>query len=334
MASIDGKEKNDSGNSRMEEKQSSTTQESSKNRSRSQQQKFKHEKAATSSEQAQRQSTSYKTLQPGLQNPKDLAGCQQKSISDGQNNDGITEKGASQTKISEMISDILDGIPNLYIAINDVKSHISDKRSSICNKPKSNNLSLSQINETLMCFEEVLRAIETSNNDKSFGNKLNEQYTIIEELTDKYSKLNMDDIIEKRIKQAINIIKEDNKKVLDDIESSFTEVKTYKIALRMCFDTSQQEISKLAMKLNQVISDSTRQTELWQELKHKLYMYKIEVINLTQSFQHELRNSQRCSNSTMNDIKQLMHTLPRVSTPLNQNEGTRILNPKVLDVEN
>ncbi|MBW0508999.1 hypothetical protein O181_048714 [Austropuccinia psidii MF-1] len=35
----------------------------------------------------------------------------------------------------------------------------------------------------------------------------------------------------------------------------------------------------------------------------------------------------------MDDIEQLLHTLPRVSTPLNQNEGARIPNQKVLDVE-
>ncbi|MBW0531770.1 hypothetical protein O181_071485 [Austropuccinia psidii MF-1] len=88
------------------------------------------------------------------------------------------------------------------------------------------------------------------------------------------------------------------------------------------------------MKLNQVTADNTKQTELWQELIHKEDMYKIEVINLIQAFQHEYRNSQRCSNSKMNDIEQLLNTLPRISTPLNQNEGTRIANPKVLDHDN
>ncbi|MBW0568899.1 hypothetical protein O181_108614 [Austropuccinia psidii MF-1] len=88
------------------------------------------------------------------------------------------------------------------------------------------------------------------------------------------------------------------------------------------------------MKLNHVTSDNTRQTELWQELTNKEDMYKIEVINLIQSFQHEFGNSQRCSNSKMNDIKQLLHTLPRISTHLNQNEGARIPNQQVLDVEN
>ncbi|MBW0512099.1 hypothetical protein O181_051814 [Austropuccinia psidii MF-1] len=127
MASIDRKEEHDALNSRMEEKQPSTTQTSAKNSPSSQQQQFQHEKAATSSEKGQRKGTSHKTLQPGLQNPKDSAGCHEKYISDGQNNDGITKKGGSQIKISEMISDIFDSIPELYEAITDVKSHISDK---------------------------------------------------------------------------------------------------------------------------------------------------------------------------------------------------------------
>ncbi|MBW0588225.1 hypothetical protein O181_127940 [Austropuccinia psidii MF-1] len=138
----------------------------------------------------------------------------------------LQKKGGSQIKISEMISNILDSIPELYEAINDIKTHVSDKNSSICNNIKSNHLSLSQINETLMCFETVLRTIRTSNNESSFGNRINEKSAIIKELTDRYSKLNIDDIIETRTKQAINIIKKDNKKVLDEISNSFTEVKT------------------------------------------------------------------------------------------------------------
>ncbi|MBW0566892.1 hypothetical protein O181_106607 [Austropuccinia psidii MF-1] len=50
-------------------------------------------KTAKSSEQGERQGTSHKTLQPGLQNHKDSAGCHGKCIPDGQKNDGITEKG-------------------------------------------------------------------------------------------------------------------------------------------------------------------------------------------------------------------------------------------------
>ncbi|MBW0556964.1 hypothetical protein O181_096679 [Austropuccinia psidii MF-1] len=123
MESIDGKEEHDSFNRIMEEKQPSTTQESAKNSPSSQKQQFQNEKAATSSEQGQRKGTSHKSLHTGLQNPKDSAGCHGKCISDGQNNDVITEKGGSQIKISEMISDIFDSIPELYEAINDIKTH-------------------------------------------------------------------------------------------------------------------------------------------------------------------------------------------------------------------
>ncbi|MBW0587759.1 hypothetical protein O181_127474 [Austropuccinia psidii MF-1] len=197
------------------------------------------QKAATSSEQGQREFTCHKTLQPGLQIPKDSTGCQGKRSSNGQTNDGITKEGGSQIKISEMISDIFDSIPELYEAINDVKSHISDKNSSFCNSLNTKKLSLSQINETVMCFEKDLRTIETSNNDNYYGNKINDQSASIKEITDKYSQFNIDDIIETRIKKAINIIKTDNKKVLDDISNSFTEVKKYTIALKKCFDASK-----------------------------------------------------------------------------------------------
>ncbi|MBW0487512.1 hypothetical protein O181_027227 [Austropuccinia psidii MF-1] len=67
MASIDGKEEHDYLNSRMEEKQPSTTQASAKNSPNSQKQQFQCEKEATSSKQGQRQGTSHKALQPGLQ---------------------------------------------------------------------------------------------------------------------------------------------------------------------------------------------------------------------------------------------------------------------------
>ncbi|MBW0518495.1 hypothetical protein O181_058210 [Austropuccinia psidii MF-1] len=159
----------------------------------------------------------------------------------------MTEKGGSQIKISEMISDIFDAIPELYEAINDIRSHVSNETSSICNNLKTNKFSLSQINEKLMCFEKVSRTIKTSNNDNSFGNRINGQSTIVKELTEKYSKLNIDDIIETRIKKAMNIIKADKKKILDGISNSFTEVKTYTIALKKCFDSSQEEVSKLTM---------------------------------------------------------------------------------------
>ncbi|MBW0571848.1 hypothetical protein O181_111563 [Austropuccinia psidii MF-1] len=245
MASIDGKEENYDFNRRMEEKQPSNTQASSQNSPSSQEQQFKCEKAATSSKQGQSQGTRHKALQPGLQNPKDSEGFHGKCFSDGHNNDGITEKGGTQIKISGIISDIFEFIPELYESINDVKSHVLDKTSSICNNLKTNSLSLSQRNEKLMCFKEVSRTIKASKNESSFCDKINKQSAIIKELTERYSKFNTYAIIETRIKQAINIIKTDNKKVLNDISNSLTEVKTYTIALKNCFNASQEEVSKL-----------------------------------------------------------------------------------------
>ncbi|MBW0530439.1 hypothetical protein O181_070154 [Austropuccinia psidii MF-1] len=61
-------------------------------------------------QQWQRQGTSHKTVQPGLHNPRNSEGCHGKFITDGQNNDGITEKGGCQIKISEMIFDTFDAI--------------------------------------------------------------------------------------------------------------------------------------------------------------------------------------------------------------------------------
>ncbi|MBW0579054.1 hypothetical protein O181_118769 [Austropuccinia psidii MF-1] len=98
MESIDGKEDNDAFNSRMEEKQPSTTQASAKNSPSSQKRHFQREKAATSSEQGQRKGTSHPALQPGLQNPNNSAGFHGKCISDGQNNDGITGKEEARLK--------------------------------------------------------------------------------------------------------------------------------------------------------------------------------------------------------------------------------------------
>ncbi|MBW0550450.1 hypothetical protein O181_090165 [Austropuccinia psidii MF-1] len=88
------------------------------------------------------------------------------------------------------------------------------------------------------------------------------------------------------------------------------------------------------MNLNQITSDNTRQTELWKELTQTEDNHKTNEINSIQSLQHEFRNFQRCNNSKMNDIEQLIHTLPRMSTPLNQNEGTIIPNPQVFELEN
>ncbi|MBW0527476.1 hypothetical protein O181_067191 [Austropuccinia psidii MF-1] len=68
-ASIDGKEEHDSLNSRMEEKQPSTTKTSAKNRpSSQQQQQFQREKA-TSSEQGKRKGTSHKPDSEGYRMP-------------------------------------------------------------------------------------------------------------------------------------------------------------------------------------------------------------------------------------------------------------------------
>ncbi|MBW0575385.1 hypothetical protein O181_115100 [Austropuccinia psidii MF-1] len=136
MASIDRKEEHDAFNRRMEEKQPSTTKASAKNSPNSQQQQFQHEEAATSYKPGKRHGTSHKTLQPGLQDPKYSEGCHGKCISDGQSNYGITKKGGSRIQISEMISDIFDSIPTLYEAINDPKTHVSDKHLSICNNLK------------------------------------------------------------------------------------------------------------------------------------------------------------------------------------------------------
>ncbi|MBW0580151.1 hypothetical protein O181_119866 [Austropuccinia psidii MF-1] len=219
MASIDGKKENDAFNSKMEAKQPSTTKASVNTSPSGQKQQFQREKAATSSKQGQRESTSPKALQPGLQDSKNSAGCHGKCISDGQNHDRITEEEGSQIKIPEVISDIFASIPELYEAVNDVKQSLSDRNKTICNNIKTNNLSLCQINETLMCFENVLRTIKISNDDNPFGNKINEQSALFKELTDKHSKFNIDDIIETRIQQAINIIKTDNKKVIDDISN-------------------------------------------------------------------------------------------------------------------
>ncbi|MBW0531396.1 hypothetical protein O181_071111 [Austropuccinia psidii MF-1] len=207
MASIDRKEKHDAFNSRMEEKQPSTTQESSKNSPRRNSNVKKHSQAQRKGEG---KAPATKPYSQGYRIPKFRRMPWEMYFRS-------PEKGGSQAKISEMISDILDGIPKLYISMNDVKSHISAKNSSNCNNLKTNNLSLSQINDTLVCFEKVLSTIKTSNNEYTFGNELIIKSSIINELTDKYSKCNIYEIIETRIKQAINNIKENYKKVLDDI---------------------------------------------------------------------------------------------------------------------
>ncbi|MBW0582213.1 hypothetical protein O181_121928 [Austropuccinia psidii MF-1] len=87
MASIDGKEEYDAFNRIMEEKQPSTTKATAKTSRSGHQQQFQREKAATSSKQGQREGTSPKALQPGMQDSKDSAEYHGTCISDGQNHD-------------------------------------------------------------------------------------------------------------------------------------------------------------------------------------------------------------------------------------------------------
>ncbi|MBW0585289.1 hypothetical protein O181_125004 [Austropuccinia psidii MF-1] len=117
----------------MQRSSHTTTKSSAKTGSSGQKQQFQSEKAATSSKQGQREGTSPKALQPGLQDSKNSAGCHGKCISDFQNHDGITEEGGSQIKSPEMISDMFDSIPEFYEALNDMKIHLSDKNETICN---------------------------------------------------------------------------------------------------------------------------------------------------------------------------------------------------------
>ncbi|MBW0572682.1 hypothetical protein O181_112397 [Austropuccinia psidii MF-1] len=70
MASIDGKEENDAFNSRIEEKQPSTTQASSKNSPSSQQQQFQREKATTSSKKGKGKAPATKSYSQGYRIPK------------------------------------------------------------------------------------------------------------------------------------------------------------------------------------------------------------------------------------------------------------------------
>ncbi|MBW0546621.1 hypothetical protein O181_086336 [Austropuccinia psidii MF-1] len=70
MASIDGKEEHDAFNSRMEEKQPSTTKASAKNSSNSQQKEFQHEKAATSLKKGKGKAPATKRYSQGYRIPK------------------------------------------------------------------------------------------------------------------------------------------------------------------------------------------------------------------------------------------------------------------------
>ncbi|MBW0575399.1 hypothetical protein O181_115114 [Austropuccinia psidii MF-1] len=70
MASIDGEEKHDALDTRMEEKPPSTTKASAETSPSGQQQQFQREKAATSSKQGQREGTSPKPYSQGYRIPK------------------------------------------------------------------------------------------------------------------------------------------------------------------------------------------------------------------------------------------------------------------------
>ncbi|MBW0550564.1 hypothetical protein O181_090279 [Austropuccinia psidii MF-1] len=86
------------------------------------------------------------------------------------------------------------------------------------------------------------------------------------------------------------------------------------------------------MNLNQMITDNTRQKELWKEMKIRGDMYKIKLINSIQGLENEVRNSTRCNTNKMNEIQQLLHTFPKMSKPINESEGIGNYNPQVLDV--
>ncbi|MBW0556889.1 hypothetical protein O181_096604 [Austropuccinia psidii MF-1] len=87
------------------------------------------------------------------------------------------------------------------------------------------------------------------------------------------------------------------------------------------------------MKLNHIISDVTRQAELWEEMIIAEGMYKFELINLIQGFQHKFRNSTRYTKGKINEIEKLLHTLTGIPTPPKQSESIRNLNPQGLDAE-
>ncbi|MBW0460736.1 hypothetical protein O181_000451 [Austropuccinia psidii MF-1] len=92
MASIDGKEEHDTLHGKMEGKQPSTSQTGAKTNPSFQKQKLQHEKEAISSEKGQGKSTSQKTIQPRLHNPKDSTGFHEKCVLDCQNHYGTAEE--------------------------------------------------------------------------------------------------------------------------------------------------------------------------------------------------------------------------------------------------
>ncbi|MBW0500952.1 hypothetical protein O181_040667 [Austropuccinia psidii MF-1] len=92
MASIDGEEKHDALDTRMDEKQPSTTQASHKNSPSGQQQQVNVKKLPQASTRAKERH------QPSSLTAR-AAGCHGKCVSDGQNNDGIPKERESQMKI-------------------------------------------------------------------------------------------------------------------------------------------------------------------------------------------------------------------------------------------
>ncbi|MBW0559681.1 hypothetical protein O181_099396 [Austropuccinia psidii MF-1] len=96
IAAIDGEEKHDALDTRLEEKQPCTTQASAKNSPSGQKPQIQCETAATSSKQGQRKGNSHQILQPRLPDSKKSLRCHGKCVSDGQNNDEITKKRGGQ----------------------------------------------------------------------------------------------------------------------------------------------------------------------------------------------------------------------------------------------
>ncbi|MBW0558587.1 hypothetical protein O181_098302 [Austropuccinia psidii MF-1] len=68
------------------------------------------------------------TIQPGLYNATDSTGFHGKFVLNGHNHNGTKNKGGIQIKRSEVISGILSSLPNLYIAINDMKKILVTER--------------------------------------------------------------------------------------------------------------------------------------------------------------------------------------------------------------
>ncbi|MBW0514714.1 hypothetical protein O181_054429 [Austropuccinia psidii MF-1] len=179
MAFIDGKEKHDDFNSRMEENNPPPPKNVPKTAPVASSSNCNMKKKPQAQNKVKGKAPATKPYSQGYRIPSILQDAIENIFQMARTMMELQKKEEARLKYTKMISDILYGISNLYIAINDVKSHTSNENSSICNNLKTNNLIMSQINETLMCFEKGLREIKRFNNDNSFGNKLNEQSAII-----------------------------------------------------------------------------------------------------------------------------------------------------------